>query len=89
MASKKWKRVGRNMCRDMDADISRRSSGWEATITIKDVPKAKRDKSLRDNLFNSDIFSAMLYVSKTLATTKEEQSLHTMPLAMERPILEI
>ena len=48
-------------------------SEWKAFITIKDVFKAKLDKTLHANLFNSTISSAMLYINGTWATTKEKQ----------------
>ena len=78
-----------NMRRDMEKEISRRiRAGWKAFNSVKDVLKARLDKSTRAGLFNATVLPAMLYACETWATTKrEEQRLTTAQRAMERAML--
>ena len=80
-----------NTCQDTDVESSQRiSSGRKAFTKIKDVLKAKLDKTLHATLFNSTILPAMLYASKMWATTKkEEKRLVMAQRAWERSMLGI
>ena len=48
-----------------------KNKGWKAFIIIKDMVKAKQDKSLCANLFISSIVLGILYTSKLWAMTKK------------------
>ena len=80
----------RNTYQDLDAEISQGiRSGWKA-FTTKDVLKAKLDKILHVNLFNSTVLPVILYTSETWATIKtEKQRLVMVYGAMEKSIQEI
>ena len=52
--------------------------GISATNIVKDVLKAKLDKTLHANLFNSTILPATFYKNKTWATIKNEEQLLVM-----------
>ena len=54
------------MCWRMDAEIS--WSSWKAFTTMKDVLKAKQNKTLNENLIYRTVIYVMLYVSETWAT---------------------
>ena len=64
------------ICVYMDEKISWLiRSEWKTFITIKDVFKAKLDKTLLANLFNSTVLPAVLYTSESRVTTmKKEQT---------------
>ena len=46
---------------------------WKAFVTVKDVLKAKTNKSIPDSLFNSTVLPATLYTRETLVTMKKEE----------------
>ena len=57
---------------------------------IKDVPRAKLDKTLHANLFNSTILPPTLYLNQTWAITmKEKQRLVMTQTAMKKSMLGI
>ena len=58
----------------MDEEISQRiRSGWKVCTTIKDLFKAKLDKTLCADLFNSPILLVMLHASEMWAITKKNR----------------
>ena len=63
-----------SMCQNMGVEILwRLKSGWKPFPMIKVVLKAKLDKTLHANLFNSIILPLMLYASEMWATMKKEE----------------
>ena len=65
---------------NLDTKIMRIRLGWMAFITVKDVHKTKPDMTLRANLFNDTILTAMLCANESSDTTKkEEQSYGKVP----------
>ena len=61
------------MRQDMNAVMLQRIRlGWKVLNMIKDMLKAKLDKTLHANLFNCTTLPAMIYSSKTWATMKKD-----------------
>ena len=48
-------------------------SGWKAFDPIVNVHKAKLDMTIRANVCNFTVLTAMLYVTEMWATTKNEE----------------